>query len=198
MQHKLLTTSLLGLSLTALLFTSRSLATPPGNPFAITHFSATMNVTSNGHTAISKVFRSGDKMRSDMAHMGSGAYMIYQLNTGAMFIVTHGRCMAMPPRGNGSVNPFAFNGQVQRQEIGTATVDGHPTKIEQVTVTPAHGTAATMKVWAATDLDGFPLRIEMANGAVITYTDVSLATPDDALFAQPDNCMTMPGMPGGF
>ncbi|TAN22764.1 MAG: hypothetical protein EPN33_07495 [Acidobacteria bacterium] len=32
-------------------------------------------------------------------------------------------------------NPFGFQGKIERTPLGTGTVDGHPVKIEQVTVT---------------------------------------------------------------
>jgi hypothetical protein len=57
-----------------------------------------------------------------------------------------------------------------------------------------------MKVWAATDLENFPVRteIETPHGAVTTdYTDISLSAPADSLFAVPQNCRQMPMMPSG-
>jgi hypothetical protein len=95
-----------------------------------------------------------------------------------------------------------MSGDVTRQTVGSETVDGHPTKVELITLKAASG-PMTMKAWRATDLNGFPVRIEIPtrNGGTIReeLTDVNLSPPPTSMFTPPSNCMqmgAMPGMPG--
>jgi hypothetical protein len=84
------------------------------------------------------------------------------------------------------------SGKVNVTKLGAATVNGHPTEIEQIIVTPDNGgKAETMKIWAATDLHGFPVRTEESTPqgpVVMDYTNISLSAPADSLFTVPQNC----------
>lgn len=173
-------------------------------PFGFTDFSATMVMTSEGHTVSgAKVYRAGSKMRTEMPQMGANSYVLVLLDEHLTYMVMPGgRCMQMPLRASETrqPNPFTFRGKIERTPLGSGTVDGHPVKIEQVTVTPENGKPQTMKVWEATDLQGFPIKVEMATPRgpmTIEYKDVNLSPPPASLFATPQNCMAMPGMPGG-
>jgi hypothetical protein len=166
------------------------------SPFSFQHFSATMEASSGGHTVSNgKVYRSGEKMRTDMAANG---YTLYLLDKHTYYMVMRGHCMQMPSMPGKTANPFQASGTVTRKPIGSATVDGHPAKIEQVTVISADGKSTTMKVWEATDLQGFPVRIEIGSNTRMDYKDVSLKDPPASLFEKPANCMRMPMMPGGM
>lgn len=162
-------------------------------PFGVKQFSATMVMTSGGHTMTNKVYRSANKMRTDIGTMG---YSLYFFDEHTSYMVMSGHCMQMPQMAKKNTNPFQMGGTVERKALGSDTVDGHPTKIEQVTMTSSDGTSTGMKVWEATDLKGFPVRIEMANGTRIEYKNISLNEPSASLFEKPGNCMQMPG-PGG-
>ncbi len=173
-------------------------------PFGFTDFSATMEMTGGGRTVSGgKIYRAGSKMRTDMPQMGANSYILMLLDEHQTFMVMPGgHCMQMPQQRAQAQhpNPFEFRGKIERTPLGTGTVDGHPVKIEQVTVTPEHGEPTTMKVWEATDLHGFPVRVEMATARgpmTMEYKDVSLSPPPASLFTKPENCMSMPGMPGG-
>ena len=48
---------------------------------------------------------------------------------------------------------------MERSSAGTDTVDGHPCKVENLTVTQQNGQPTKMKVWEAQDLKGFPIKI---------------------------------------
>jgi len=77
-------------------------------------------------------------------------------------------------------------------------VDGHPCKVENLTVTQQNGQPTKMKVWEAQDLKGFPIKIESqtSRGPVtIEYKDISFSEPEASLFTHPDNCRQMPTMP---
>lgn len=172
------------------------------NPFdAHKQFSATMVMTgspmgSHSPQGEMKIYRLGDKMRTDI---GSTGYSVTDLSQHTTYMVMgQGMCMQMAPRGQ--QNPFTEQGSVERTPAGTDTVDGHPCKVENVTVTPANGTPTKMKVWEADDLKGFPVKVEIESSRgpiTVMYKDVSFDAPAASLFTHPDNCRQMPNMPGG-
>ena len=147
-----------------------------------------------------KIYRSGDKMRTNMP--GGAGYMIMDLSQHISYMVmSAGMCMQMPSSGQ-QPNPFsqAQGATVERSPAGTDTVDGHACKVENLTVTPQNGQPTKMKVWEADDLKGFPVKVEMQSSRgpiTVQYKDVSLSEPDPSLFTHPDNCRQMPAMPGG-
>lgn len=170
---------------------------------SLTQFSATSTMVMNGRTVTSKVARSGNKIRVGMPAGPSGdAYMIFLIDQQKTYMVMGGgMCMEMQQAGALASNPLAASsqGKVDVKVIGAGTMNGHPVKIEDETITSTNGKIMHMKVWAATDLKDFAVRTEMQTPkgvATTNYTDISLATPPDSLFAVPDNCHQMPSMPG--
>ncbi|MGH9481887.1 MAG: DUF4412 domain-containing protein [Terriglobales bacterium] len=168
--------------------------------FNVDHFSATLEMAMPGRgSAMSmKVYKSGDKMRTDLPS-GAG-YTVVEVSSHKTFMVMGGgMCMEMSTPTQSQPNPFAAQGQVETKSLGNETVDGHACQVEQITVTPAGGgPAQVMKAWLAADLQNFPVRVEMqsARGPMqINYKDVSLAEPDATLFAEPSGCRPMPGIP---
>jgi hypothetical protein len=143
------------------------------------------------------IYRSGDKMRTDISQRG---YFLSDLSQHVGYMVMGpSMCMEMPQSNPNHPNPFGVTGKVQRTELGTDTVEGHPAKIEQITVESSNGKTVTMKAWEATDLHGFPVRIEMPTpqGTMrMEYKDISLSPPPASLFAAPAHCRQMPVMPG--
>jgi hypothetical protein len=175
------------------------------NPFeTLKQFSATV-VMSGGPTPAHappgdmKIFRSGDKMRTNLP--GGASYMILEMTERTSYMVmNNGMCMQMTAQGQ--TNPFsqAHDAKIERSPAGTDTVDGHPCKVENLTITPHDGQPSKMKVWEAEDLKGFPIKIEMqsSRGPVsLQYKDISLDDPPASLFVHPDNCRPMPTQPGG-
>jgi hypothetical protein len=172
------------------------------NPFD-THkqFSATVVMTGaalgqHGPQGDMKIYRLGDKIRTNIGSMG---YSINDLSQHTMYMVMgQGVCMQMTPKTQ--QNPFAQQGSFERTPAGTDVVDGHSCKVENVTVTSQNGTQTKMKLWEADDLQGFPVKIEVqsSKGPITAlYKDVSFDAPAASLFTHPDNCQSMPNMPGG-
>lgn len=181
---------------TLLLFASRARAQEQ-SAFARQDFSATSVVSApGGRQMSSKIYASGSKFRTDMP--GGNMHTILLLDEHKIYMVMPQMCMEMSQT---MPNPFGYKGKVERERLGTATVDGHPTIIERITVTPADGGKPTvMKAWEATDLKDFPVRVEIptAKGQeTVEYKDIVLATPPASLFAVPNNCRAMP-MGGGI
>jgi hypothetical protein len=79
--------------------------------------------------------------------------------------------------------------KVERTEIGTETIDGHPCAKCKMVVTWANGSSGTMMVWEATDLDHYPVQTQVGTGTarVITTTfhDIDRTKPDPSLFEVP-------------
>jgi hypothetical protein len=136
-----------------------------------------------------KIYRSGDKMRTTMGAMG---YMVMDLTQHTNYMVmSTGMCMQMNT--TRQQNPFAqaSDATIERSPAGTDTVDGHPCKVENLTVTGKTGTPVKMKVWEADDLKGFPVKVEVQTDKgpmTVLYKDISFNSPDASLFTHPDNC----------
>jgi hypothetical protein len=186
----------------ALVFLSVAAAAQTESPFEFKQFSATMVMS--GMTAgregagEMKIYRSGDKMRTDMP--GGRGYMIADFDQKTNYMVMNGTMCMQMSSAPGHENPFsqAKNATIERSPAGTDTVDGHPCKVENVTVTPQNGQPAKMKVWEAQDLKGFPVKVEMQSSKgpiTVEYKDISLSEPDASLFTHPGNCRQMPNMP---
>lgn len=169
-------------------------------PFAIENFSATMVFNGPQGEVSQKIYKLGDKIRMEMPRR-AGAYSIMDLSAHKMYMVMSPQmCMEMDTTHRpGAPDPFAPRGTVKREPLGSETVDGHPCKVERITVTPAEGGApVVMKAWEAQDLQGFPVRVETQTerGPMrIDYRDISLAPPAAQLMTPPQNCRAMPAMP---
>jgi outer membrane lipoprotein-sorting protein len=77
---------------------------------------------------------------------------------------------------------------IKKTELGKETVDGHPTTKSKVVLKDAEGKETEFTVWNASDMKDFPIKMETVNEgvpAIITYKEVKLEKPDDALFEPP-------------
>jgi len=180
-----------------------SIAAQAQNPFDIRQFSATTVISGvptqgRGGMGEMKIYRSADKMRTDMP--GGMGYMIVDLSQHAAYMVMNGMCMQTATQTQS--NPFAqaSDASIDRSPAGADTLDGHPCKVENLTITPHDGKPMKMKVWEAQDLKSFPIKVEMQTdkGTVtVLYKDLSFDAPPASLFTHPENCRQMPsGMTG--
>jgi hypothetical protein len=79
-----------------------------------------------------------------------------------------------------------LEGEVAREEIGTETLDGHPTTLFQVTVRRGSREEVYYQ-WLATDIK-FPLKLAKKDGSwVVEYRHVKLRPLSDYLFQLPVN-----------
>lgn len=184
------------------------------SPFEVSNFSATMVTTLPGQNmeVSARWYKSGDKMRMEMGNMPkggaamAGSYMLTSMKEQTSYMVMGGMCMKISMAGAGgrlgpaaNPNPFTAKGSITRKELGSETVDGHPAKITEMTITSDDGKKMVMKAWLASDLKDFPLRVEIESpkGPMrMNFKDVSLSAPDSRLFESPTNCGTMPAMRG--
>jgi len=167
-----------------------------GSPFdGFKHFSATLN-GGLGRDHDRKILRSGKLMRLDFA----GHYRVIDLDEPATWAVFPDRCARFPMPDAGTWPFFGLRDyQVERLPVQDApekeTVDGHVCKIEYFSFVRSKSAPSTikMKVWRAEDLNSFPVKLEVNNVErgrqySITYTDVSLQSPDPKLFQHPTKC----------
>jgi hypothetical protein len=168
------------------------------NPLAsFTHFSAVMNGGMGGDVN-RKIYRSGDLVRLEF----SDFFRIVSLHKSGTWSVHPDRCSYGAVADVG-VYPWVAvrNYKVERSMSGEKeTTDGHSCNIENASFTAPDGhIVVKMKFWEAEDLKGFPVRIDLDNGTgrwkTYTFTEVSLNTPDPALFKRPSKCGAMP-LPG--
>lgn len=78
--------------------------------------------------------------------------------------------------------------EFKKTEDGKETVDGHSCTRYKVTMKDDEGKEQQATVWSASDLKGFPVKIETVtegHPSTMTFKDVKLAKPDAALFDPP-------------
>jgi hypothetical protein len=78
--------------------------------------------------------------------------------------------------------------EIKRTEIGKETVDGHQTTKYKVVMKDDQGNEQESTLWAASDLNGFPIKIETVNEGMpstVTFNNVKLEKPDESLFNPP-------------
>lgn len=138
------------------------------------------------------VSRSGSLLRIG----SSDSYYISDLDRTLTWKMTSGHCTKLPVAQAGTF-PFhtfkRFNIQISATH-DPETIDGHPCKVETLSLEPKEGGAGfEMKVWQADDLKGFPIRIDWHNmstsyTSTFTFTEVNLEPPSPKLFERPANC----------
>jgi hypothetical protein len=78
---------------------------------------------------------------------------------------------------------------INKVPLGKETIDGHPCEKDKVTLTAGKGDKLEPIVWYATDMNNFPIRIEMPweNGTVVIviFKDVKLTRPEAKQFEAP-------------
>lgn len=112
-----------------------------------------------------------DKKESYIIYPGLKAYAVMPTN-----------------EGESKDSPAADKSDIKKTELGKETVDGHPATKSKVLVKDADGKETEFTVWNASDLKDFPIKMETVNEGVpstISYTEVKLEKPDDALFEPP-------------
>ena len=185
------------LLLVALLAAGALSAAAQGNPFNFPNFSATMVMQApQGQTAL-RIFRAGDLLRMNLPGKG---YMLTNIKTHDAWMVFTGMCMKIPQPAQNQPNLLALNAdaRVQITPAGSGAIDGHPTTIENVTITDATGKVTHTRVWAATDLHGFPLKavLQTDHGPVtLQYRNVQLSPPPASLLQHPGDCRSLSSRP---
>jgi hypothetical protein len=144
-----------------------------------------------------KIEHSGSKLRVDPSSAGATIYApeedkVYNLlilpekTTCIVMKTAEARMMRSPVQ-------LVYGPNTTRTPTAAKeVVDGHTcTILDAYTISP-DGNKFNSKIWAADDLKGVPLRIDIYTDQAIvsaTYHDVVLGTPDPALFKMPSKCI---------
>lgn len=169
-------------------------------PFDFKEFSATMSGALGGPDFETKVYREGDLLRVDMGTY----YMVTDLSTLTSYgyFPRSNSCLQNSAPQSGSM-PFSMlkDAKITHVPAGEEKVEGHPCKVEDVTIQHEGRPPIKLKVWEAQDLKGFPIKIvrevQMKPGPprTLLYRDVQLAPPDASLFVHPEHCDKAPDAP---
>jgi hypothetical protein len=141
-----------------------------------------------------KVFLTGQTVRVDRSATISTLYAtesakVYSLTT---YPDDSHQCVSMQPE-QAKMLPSPLEliqGKIVKA-AGSEIVEGHPTKIEEVSVVGMDGKTIQSKVWEAEDLKGIPVKIESHVGEVTLraiFRDIVIGTPQKALFEVPNKC----------
>lgn len=159
-------------------------------------FTATQVFQSRRADLTMKVYRSRSSVRVERSAAISTLYVplsgkVYNLTT---YPDKSHQCVSMnPDQAKMLPSPLELilGRIVKRSAAGTETVDGHATKIEDVTVIEPDGKTVESRVWEAEDLHGIPVKIESYIDQVTlraVYRDIVVGSPDEKLFSVPDRC----------
>lgn len=167
---------------------------------AFTEFSAIMvgSVMEIGEgTNEAYIYRSGNLLR--MSGPEGKGYMLTDVKALETWGVSVGPCMydKHPYFRSSPFVAMRAGSKVERVDAGKDTVDGHPTKIEEVKViTPNIVNPLRLRLWEADDLQGFPIKIEFirpeGRNSIVHYRNVVLGPQDPSLFIHPKSCSGIP------
>jgi len=159
-------------------------------------FSATQVFESRKGEMKTKVYRSGQNVRMERGTALSTLYTpadkkVYNLTT---YPDHSHQCVSMTPEQARMLpSPLQLiQGKVlTRKAAGSEIVEGHKTRIEDVTVMQLNGKTVKSRVWHAVDLQNIPVKIESYfTRATLTayYREIHVGAPDKALFQVPEVC----------
>ena len=138
------------------------------------------------------IYRSGDLLRMEGPDRNS--YIVQDLTKqGDTRVMSRVDCLQMGVPFARSY-PFFFSSKGNTYEYvsrGAETIEGHPTKIEEVTINfgpEKKRGPLKLKVWEAEDLQGFPIKVETQNHRTMEYRSVNFGPLDVTLFITSKVC----------
>jgi hypothetical protein len=169
-------------------------------PFDFKDFSAAMSGALSGPNFETNVYRKGDLLRVDMP----GHYIVTDLSnlTSRGYFPRTDACLRSSSPQSGSI-PFSMlkDAKIERVPIGEENVEGHPCKVETVTIQHEGKPPVKLKVWEAQDLKGFPIKIvrepqtPLGQPRTLIYRDIRLEPQDPSLFSHIESCDKGPDAP---
>jgi hypothetical protein len=160
-------------------------------------FAATQVFESRKADMSMKVYRSGTSVRVERTATLSTLYVPASSKVYSFTIYPdHSRtCVAMKPE-QATMLPSPLEllqGKIlKRKAAGSEVVEGHTSRVEEISVARPDGKVIESKVWEAEDLKGIPVKIESHLDEVTltaVYRDIVIGTPDAVLFSVPDRCI---------
>ena len=152
-------------------------------------FTADQVTRVDGHSRKALIYYRDDRWRLEHFDAGPVNVTIVRKDKDVMWLLLsrmrHFKTVPYDPEQAPKVSE-RLEGEVAREEVGTETLDGHPTTLYEVTVR----TGDRMDVyyqWLATDIK-FPLKLARKDGSwVVEYRHVRLKPLSDFLFQLPVN-----------
>jgi len=152
-------------------------------------FSADQITNTNGHSRKANIYYRDDRWRLEHHDLNPVNVTIVRKDKQIMWLLLsrmrHFKTVPYDPDQAPKVHE-KLDGEVKREEIGTETLDGHPTTLYQVTVQEANREDVYYQ-WLATDIR-FPLKLARKDGSwQVEYRHVKLRPVSDFLFQLPVN-----------
>jgi len=152
-------------------------------------FSADQITKVNGHTRKANIYYRDDRWRLEHHDLNPVNVTIVRKDKQVMWLLLsrmrHFKTVPYDPEQSPKVSE-QLDGEVGREEIGTETLDGHPTTLYQVTVRTADREELYYQ-WLATDIH-FPLKLARKDGSwQVEYRHVVLRPVSDFMFQLPLN-----------
>jgi hypothetical protein len=148
-----------------------------------------------------KMFFKPDKFRMEMKMHGD-MIMITRIDKKVAWNVMPSEKMYMEMPIDLSKKPRVeekFEGEIERKQVGTETIDGHPTKKYLITY-KVDNKQDQVYQWMATDIN-FPVKTAAVDGSWIQeFKNIKMGSQPDSLFEVPAGYqkIQMPQMPGGM
>ncbi|MDQ6734151.1 MAG: hypothetical protein M3Z35_08575 [Nitrospirota bacterium] len=152
-------------------------------------FSADQITNINGHSRKANIYYRDDRWRLEHHDLNPVNVTIVRKDKQVMWLLLsrmrHFKTVPYDPDQAPKVHE-KMDGEVKREEIGTETLDGHPTMLYQVTVRDVNREDVYYQ-WLATDIR-FPLKLARKDGGwQVEYRHVKLRPVSDFLFELPVN-----------
>jgi hypothetical protein len=172
-----------------------------GTAFAIEFSADTVTTVKDGPKITGKIYYKPDRFKMDM-QADEGMSMIARLDKKIAWNIMESQKMYMEMPLDLKYKPKVdekFEGEIERKEVGSETIDGHPTKKYLITF-QANDKKNQVFQWLATDIK-FPVRTAaIDNSWVQEFRNIKIGPQPDSLFEVPAGYqkMQMPQMPGGM
>ncbi len=152
-------------------------------------FSADQITKTNGHSRKANIYYRDDRWRLEHHDLNPVNVTIVRKDKQIMWLLLsrmrHFKTVPYDPEQAPKVRE-KLDGEVKREEIGTETLDGHPTTLYEVTVREANREYVYYQ-WLAMDIH-FPLKLARKDGSwQVEYRHVTLRPVSDFLFQLPVN-----------
>jgi hypothetical protein len=152
-------------------------------------FTADQITKINGRNRTANIYYRDEMWRLDHHDLGPVNVTIVRKDKQVMWLLLsrmkHFKTMPYDPEQEPKVAE-RLDGEIAREEIGTETLDGHPTTLYQVTVRQGDRTDMYYQ-WLATDIR-FPLKLARKDGSwIVEYRHVKLRAVSDYMFQLPLN-----------
>ncbi len=168
--------------------------------FAIEFSADTITTVKDGPKMTGKMYFKTDKFRMDMK-TNEDMTMITRIDKKVVWNIMTKQKMYMEMPFDLKNKPKVeekYPGEIERKEVGSETIDGHPTKKYLITF-QVNDKKNQVFQWLATDLK-FPFKTAAIDGSwAQEFKNIKIGPQSDSLFEVPAGYqkMQMPQMPGG-